>query len=103
MYWFLHTKASPVVAGKYVLLSQGGEMMKLEFSVTGAGSASLSVMDAAPLPTSPNPDGQEKNTGIKKVAIRVVGSGAVAITVKLSPVLAGAEFAPLDNTPLSEW
>lgn len=103
VYWFLHTKASPVVAGKYVLLSQGGEMMKLEFSVTGAGSASLSVMDAAPLPTSPNPDGQEKNTGIKKVAIRVVGSGAVAITVKLSPVLAGAEFAPLDNTPLSEW
>lgn len=98
VYWFMHTTAEAVVTGeKSVLLTKNGKSIMLAFE-TNAPVSSLSIMDAVPLPSSPKGEGQNPNTGYRKVAIRLEGSGQMDLTVKLS-----ANEEDVDVTPISEW
>ncbi len=84
-YWFMHTRAEvEILDEKTAILTQGGEKMKFEF-LSNVGTAQLSVMDAKPLPTSPDPDGQNPNTGIRKLAIYFNASGKVDVSVRITP------------------
>lgn len=102
IYWFMHTRAEITLVGNTAILTQNGKSIKLEY-VTDALQVQFSVMDASPLPTSPNPAGQTSNAGIKKIAIKLTGQGRINLTVKLSPVGEPAEVSEMNLLPLSQW
>ena len=98
IYWFMHTTADAYVADeRTVALSKDGKTMTLRFD-TDAPDAEISIMDAVPLPSSPQGEGQTNNVGVRKVAIKLNASGKVNLTVRLG------EFAKdADTTPISGW
>ncbi len=97
IYWFMHTQAAAEVIDDHtVILSNNGQSLTLNFE-TDAAAAEVSIMDAKPLPSSPQGE-QNPNNGFRKVAIRLVGSDKVSLTVRLG------EFAGVvDQTPIAEW
>ncbi len=98
IYWFMHTTAEACVLDeKTVVLSKDQESIILQFE-TDAEISEVSIMDAAPLPSSPQGEGQTKNTGFRKVAIRLEASDDVTLTVRI----AEAEGAVM-NTPIDQW
>ena len=105
LYWFMSTRAAGAVAGDEVILAQGDEGVSVKFIVEGEGlkDYSISMMDAVPLPESPNPPGQDSNAGIKKIALKIKGNGKINITAKLAPLGESADTTPIYNVPISEW
>ena len=98
IYWFMHTEAQcEVVDDRMVILSQNGKTLALNFE-TDAKDADVSVMNAVPLATSPEGKGQNPNDGVRKVAIRIVGSGKVNLAVRLAEMP-----GMVDTTPISQW
>jgi len=69
LWWFAHTRAQVEVAadGRSALLSQDGK--KLRARVVSPDAARFTVMDARPLPTSPDPKGQNPNNGAGKTNV----------------------------------
>ena len=87
IYWFMHSGANiEITDNNTALLSKNGKTLRAEVYCNG-GECVLSVNDAEPLATSPEPPGiQSKNTGIKKLTLHVQNArGKVTIAVKLIP------------------
>ena len=101
VYWFMHTKAEITLSddGRVAYLTQNGKSV----SVSSKGVGTFSVMDAVPLPTSPNPDlwpeniandgssraptHQNKNSGVKKLVIFLEdATGEVNFNVEMNPL-----------------
>jgi hypothetical protein len=63
VWWFMHTRATiaPDADGRGATLEQGGRRLRAVLESPTEGR--LSVMDARPLPTSPDPEGQNPNNG----------------------------------------
>ena len=105
VWWFMHTEADISVQpdGATALLTREGK--KLWARVLSPAGASFTVMDARALPTSPNPPGQNANTGIRKLAISIEGVSDTRISVLLVPIPDGEAIpASLPAVrPLSEW
>ncbi|MBQ4527199.1 MAG: DUF4962 domain-containing protein [Clostridia bacterium] len=99
-YWFMHTKADVEISEdkKSAILTQNGKSV----TVTCDGMGTFSVMDAVPLPSSPNPDTwpenmandgssrapthQNENKGVKKLVIFLENaSGKINFDVTLTP------------------
>lgn len=99
-YWFMHTKANVEISDdkKTAVLTQNGKSV----TVTCDGMGSFAVMDAVPLPSSPNPDNwpenmandgssrapthQDENKGVKKLVIFLENaSGKINFDVTLTP------------------
>ena len=55
-------------------------------------------MDAVPLPSSPQGEGQTKNTGVRKVAIRLKASDNVSLSVRV-----GETEGNVMNVPIERW
>jgi len=86
VYWFMHTQADATVKSENsVLLKKDGKTMVLEFSCNR--DAKISIVDAKPMSTSPEPYGgtQSDNSDYKKVRIKITGSGNTELTVKIRP------------------
>lgn len=104
IYWFMHTKAAVELLddGKSAVLTQNGKSIKFEL-VTDAESFELKVMEAKPMETSPQIEGQTDNSAYRKLAV-VIKAGAgdgVYIQVKLSPV--SDDMPETQNVPLDNW
>lgn len=85
VYWFMHTAADVYWENENTaVLSVGNKRMQLKAAVEG-GTAELYTAEAAPLPTSPQVGGQADNAGMRKIVIKVSGSGDVKISVRLTP------------------
>lgn len=98
IYWFMHTTAEAyVLDDRTIALSKDGENVILQFE-TNAENSEVSIMDAVPLPSSPQGEGQTKNTGVRKVAIRLKASDDVALTVRI-----GETEGDIMNTPIDQW
>lgn len=67
VWWFAHTRAQVEVAddGRSAVLTQDGK--KLAVTLVSPAGARLEVMAAQPLPTSPDPQGQNPNDGSEKL------------------------------------
>lgn len=63
IWWFAHTRAKITLSAdkRIATLERDGKAMRV--SIVTPGRASFQIMDARPLPTSPNPAGQNPNTG----------------------------------------
>lgn len=96
IYWFMHTEQNAQkIDDRTIVLSSGGKSVTLTFD-TDAYDAEISVMDAKPLPTSPEGKGQNSNSGVKKIAIRIAGSGKINLSVRIGEFGAAASMQPID-------
>ncbi|GIP39338.1 hypothetical protein J31TS4_26180 [Paenibacillus sp. J31TS4] len=106
LYWFLHTKASIEVieGGKAAILRQGDKRLYAKLAVAPA-DAVFSVMNAEPLPTSPNPADQSSNFGVRKLTVHLTDVMEANLSVWLVPLREG-EPLPAEApafTPLAGW
>lgn len=104
IYWFMHTQADILLDNENnkAILTKKGKSVVLDF-ITDASDFELSVMNARPLPGSPDPEGQNLNAGYRKVAIKMNATGNVNLTVKISPLGSKAESTGIYDVPISEW
>ncbi|MEM9109266.1 MAG: heparinase II/III family protein [Planctomycetota bacterium] len=67
LWWFAHSRAAITLSedGRSARLEQAGKTMHVR--LISPKGAKLSIMDAEPLPTSPDPEGQNPNNGADKV------------------------------------
>ena len=70
--WFMHTNADIEISkdGKTAKLNQDGKKLWVKL-LNPKTNYQFTVMNAEPLPSSPNPEGQEKNLSLKKLTIRL--------------------------------
>ncbi|WP_168120070.1 discoidin domain-containing protein [Paenibacillus sp. HB172176] len=106
IWWFMHTAASQVEIGqdgRTAVLKQGNK--RLQVSIQSPANAEFSLMDAVPLPSSPNPAENDSTTGIRKLAIHLENAVNPTIAVSFTPYLAG--YAPDSQNetvlPLEDW
>ncbi|MBZ2197488.1 CBM96 family carbohydrate-binding protein [Occultella gossypii] len=103
-WWFMHTSATVEIApdGRSALLTRDGRTVLARIAQAPA-DAVFSVMDAVPLPTSPNPDGQAANAQ-SKLTIQVSDASAFTLSVVFDPVVDGIAVPPLPQVgPLGGW
>ncbi|MEF3305266.1 Ig-like domain-containing protein [Paenibacillus sp. GYB003] len=106
IWWFMHISAQAQVDiaqdGKSALLKQGDK--RLWVQLVSAADARFAVMDAAPLPTSPNPT-QTANGGYKKLALHLNDAVNETIAVWMVPLMPGESLpdSPPAPRPLQEW
>ena len=104
-WWFLHTPAEvelqPDAAGAVLRLGR----KKLTATIVSPKSARFEVMPAAPLPGSPNPAMQAKESRVRKLAIHLKDVTDLRLAVLLTPVPedAAPSAAPPQLTPLARW
>ncbi|MCU6711291.1 Ig-like domain-containing protein [Paenibacillus sp. J5C_2022] len=105
LYWFMHTRASIEISpdGTSAMLSQDGRQLYVKLLTPG--NASFSVMDAVPLPTSPNPSGQTSNYGVKKLTIHMEDVLNETISVWMVPLMPGETPPSVQPAvvPLESW
>lgn len=105
LWWFMHTPARVKIeqGGRAAILQQRGARLRAE--ILSPANAGFQVLDAQPLPTSPHPERQAKNEGIRKLAIHLAEVSQVRIAVRLVPLPADEAKAPPPPklTALSEW
>ena len=105
LWWFMHTPASVKIEddGHTAILAQGSAQLRAK--VLSPADAKFQIMDAEPLPTSPNPERQAKNQRIRKLAIHRTGISNTRLAVLLAPNSPNAEGATQAQklSALSEW
>ncbi|CAM3389752.1 heparinase II/III family protein [Occultella aeris] len=94
-WWFMHTTAQVAISedGRSAWLTMededGGNPANLLVQMLSAPPGSVfTLRDAAPLPTSPHPQGQSPNTGVSKLAIEVSADEAFRLAVLFTPITA---------------
>ena len=103
IYWLMQTPATiDIVDGDTAILSLNGKQVQFDF-ITNAPGAELLSMKAEPLPTSPNPEGQNPNEGVNKIAIHIPSASNIDITVRITPVGDAAASKPIADRPLDTW
>ena len=87
IYWFAHTKANISISsdGKTATLTRGGKTLLAQ--IASPDGAKFTQMDAKPLSSSPNPEGQNANEGYRKLVIKLTKTTSASITVFFTPVL----------------
>lgn len=105
LWWFLHTRAEIDLAGdgKTATLRQEGKQLRAQ--LLAPADAKFSVMDAKPLPASPDPEGQNANRGIRKLAIHLPETGSLRLAVLLTPLSPGqgSGLPAPELKPLADW
>ncbi len=103
LFWFLHTPAKIEVAenGQSATLSIGDKKMLAR--LLAPANAKFSVLDAKPLPTSPNPTGQHENKGISRLTIELNDVTTTRLRVLLTPLSGPETPAAPEEKALSDW
>ena len=85
-YWFAHTQAQIELEenGKAATLSKGGKQVRVQLCCEDA-ALHFTVMEAKPLPTSPDPK-QADNTPVQKLAIHKTDAASVKMEVAFIPL-----------------
>lgn len=86
VWWFAHTPAAVTLSAdrRSATLVRNGK--KLLAKIESPASAVFQVREAAPLPTSPNPEKQAPNDDRRKLAIRLSGVKDLDLRVRFAPV-----------------
>ncbi len=104
-YWFMQTGAEIEILSNNQarLKSSSGKTLLVDVYCSDP-NYTLKAMDAVPLPSSPQVEGQKTNTGYRKLAIHAPAfSGNVTVSVKLSPENGKYDYTPLSVTPINTW
>jgi autotransporter-associated beta strand protein len=106
VWWFMHFGADKAVAiepdGTSATLSRGSDRLWLKIL---SGGGTFQVRDAAPLPSSPSPAGQNANTTFRKLAIHLPAVTQATLLVYAVPLGAGETPPPTlpPVVPLANW
>jgi Heparinase II/III-like protein len=106
LWWFMHTGSEEIELepdGAGAVLKQG--RARLWVRILSPRWASFEIMDARPLPTSPDPTVQGQNEGVRKLGIRLDNVMNLQLAVLLVP-LREVDTPPSDLPevqPLAEW
>ncbi len=107
VWWFAHYASPSTTAqlgpdGTSVMLTQGTERLWCKI-VSGGGT--FQILDAAPLPTSPNPAAQTVNSSYKKIAINLTNVTNTTLSVWFVPLETGEPIPTTlpTITPLNTW
>jgi hypothetical protein len=103
LYWFLHTRAKVVIASGGKKATMTIDSASVEVEIISPSKAKFTVMDALPLPTTPKSDVQNKNEGIRKLAINMQGITSERIIVEIHPLKGKSPEAKQFYKPLNEW
>ncbi len=100
LYWFSHTKAAVTLSknGKTATLQQDGKRVIAQ--IHSPATAVFELMEAKPLPTSPHPEANNKNEGVKKLFIHLQDVKDVLIAVEFTSTGSKKNTAVV---PLSKW
>lgn len=104
IWWFMHTPATVQLndEGRKATLTQGGE--KFQAVLLSPDNVRFTVMDARPLPTSPDPPGQNPNKGVRKLVVHLSNVSSAKLIVMLAPLGEGGRFpSPEVLKPLTSW
>lgn len=104
VWWFMHTPAEVEIgdAGQAATLRAEGKTLRARLLAPSEGQ--LTVREAEPLPSSPDPPPQADNEGIRKLAVHLTGVTDERIAVLLTPLPPEGDAPPApDVRPLSEW
>ncbi|WP_299093722.1 DUF4962 domain-containing protein [uncultured Metabacillus sp.] len=105
VYWFMHTKSKIEISKdkKTVTLHLSGK--RLYGHIVSPAQGHFSIMDAKPLPSSPNPAGQGDNNDIKKLAIHLNGVKDTTLSVIFTTDKGKIEREKdwKNPLPLSKW
>lgn len=103
VWWFMHTPAEVQLSddGKIATLRQQGTQLRAV--LLSPDNTHFVVMDARPLPTSPDPSGQNPNKGIRKLALSLKGIRSAQIIVVLTPSQERSPTPFPTPLPLSAW
>lgn len=83
-YWFIHTRADVEVCDASTAIFRAKGKTLLVRIASDLADYTLSVMDARPLPTSPDHPNQNKNEGVRKLALHAKKTGrSCFVQVKL--------------------
>ena len=103
IYWFVHTGNNvELLDNRTAVITVNGAKVKATIT-TNVDSAELSVMDAAPLETSPKVPTQNANASYKKLALHMKASDDVIIQIKYVPYDDPIAEKEVPNIPLDEW
>ncbi len=99
VWWFMHTEAQVSIAdrGRTAVLRQAG--VEVHVVVRGHPDAAFEVLEAAPLPGSPNPAVQAANEGRRKLAIHLQGVTELDLVVEIRPLPLAAGRKGTYNAP----
>ncbi|MDF2927422.1 MAG: coagulation factor 5/8 type domain protein [Paenibacillaceae bacterium] len=105
-WWFMHTRADIDLAadGRSAILKFEGEQLQASILSPAAGARFI-AMDAAPLWSSPDPEAQSVNLGMRKLAIALEDVEQLQLAVLFTPLPNGE--APQGMPPaveaLADW
>jgi hypothetical protein len=99
--WFMHTRAEIALSkdGRSAELTQNGKHFYV--TVLAPEAVRFAIVEARPLPTSPDPHGQDTNAGVRKLVIEVPPVEDARIAVLLSPDRPSG--AAPNVVPLEAW
>ncbi len=100
LWWFMHTPAQVSLDSDKRRASLTIGDQKLVAHLLAPENASFSVMDAAPLPSSPTVSGQKVNKGMRKLAIHLEDFTSGRICVAFG---SGVKVPSVEVRPLSDW
>ncbi|MBW3636172.1 MAG: heparinase II/III family protein [Armatimonadetes bacterium] len=98
-WWFMHTGATIEANGSSATLRLNGQTLTAR--ILSPANARFEVMDAQPLPSSPNPAGQRKNEDVRKLAIHLPDTSQTRIAVLFTPGSTNANQPTVE--PLQNW
>ena len=103
VYWFAHTPAAISLdgGGRRALLSLNGKQM--EAKIIAPANAKFSILEAKPLPTSPQPEGINPNKGISRLTIQLKGVKKENLVVEFKPVSERSTYKGNFLKSLSAW
>lgn len=102
-WWFAHTPAQIKLSadGRLATLSKDGKEFVAE--ILAPADARFQVMDAVPLPSSPQLPKQNPNRGVRKLAIHVGNTKELRLAVLFRPVRTGGPGSPVPIVALDKW
>lgn len=99
-WWFLHTEARAELAADGRSATLQRQSARLRVQLLSPPRAKFALMDAKPLPSSPNPEVQNKNSRIRKLALHLAEGTPQPIAVFFSPA---DPATPPALRPLAAW
>lgn len=103
LYWFLHTRAQVNLSGNGKSATLTLDSEKIVAEIKSPAKARFTVMDPVPLQSSPQPKENNRNAGIRKLAIALDKVKNEQIVVVIHPVNMENPEAKKFYKPLSEW
>lgn len=87
LWWFAHTQAAVVIdaSGRKATLSKNGVATGMVAEILSPDGATFSLRPATPLPSSPNPIGQNANANFQKLSIQLTNISQTRIKVAFYP------------------